>query len=124
MLRGPRLDRQRLAVALGLGTNGLYYHLRILEEAQLIVPTGGRPGPKGIERTYRLADNQHVDWELDEDLVMLFASLLEAAKLMSPRRCTKPGPQWKLARSLPHSWGCTRPPSRRPVKRIGRSTTT
>jgi DNA-binding transcriptional ArsR family regulator len=71
---------KELAVALGLGTNGLYYHLRILEDAQLIVPTAGRPGPKGIERSYRLADNQHVDWELDEDLVMLFASLLEAAK--------------------------------------------
>jgi DNA-binding transcriptional ArsR family regulator len=71
---------KELAAALGLGTNGLYYHLRILEDAQLIVAAEGRPGPKGIERSYRLADNQHVDWELDEDLVMLFASLLEAAK--------------------------------------------
>lgn len=71
---------KELALALGLGTNGLYYHLRILEDAQLIVSTGGRPGPKAIERTYRLAENQHVDWELDEDLAMLFVSLLEAAK--------------------------------------------
>lgn len=71
---------KELADALGLGANGLYYHLRILEDAQLVVPGGGRPGSKGLERTFRRADNLHVDWELDENLVMHGSSILEAAK--------------------------------------------
>lgn len=71
---------KELAESLRLGANGLYYHLRILEDAELIVAAGGRPGPRGLEKTYRRAENQHIDWELDEDLVMAFASLLEAAK--------------------------------------------
>lgn len=71
---------KELAESLRVGANGLYYHLRILEDAELISSAGGRPGPRGLEKTYRRADNQHIDWELDEDLVMAFSSLLEAAK--------------------------------------------
>lgn len=71
---------KELAASLGLGVNGLYYHLRLLEDAQLIVPTAGRPGDRGMERTYRLAANQHVDFELNEDLALAFTALLEAAK--------------------------------------------
>lgn len=71
---------KELAAALGLGVNGLYYHLRILEDAELIVPSGGRPGDRGLEKTYALGSNQHVDWEVDEDMVMMFSAMLESAK--------------------------------------------
>ena len=71
---------KELADALGLGVNGLYYHLRILEDAELIEAAGTRAPGKMVEKTYRIAGNRHIDWELDEDLAMVFASLLEAAK--------------------------------------------
>lgn len=71
---------KELADALGLGANGLYYHLRILEDAELIAVAGSRAPGKMVEKTYRITDNRHIDWELDEDLAMVFASLLESAK--------------------------------------------
>lgn len=71
---------KELADALGVGANGLYYHLRILEDAGLIAVAGSRAPGKMVEKTYRMADNRHIDWELDEDLAMVFASLLESAK--------------------------------------------
>ena len=71
---------KELAQALGLGANGLYYHLRILEDAELITVAGTRSPGKMVEKTYRFAENMHVDWELDENLAMVFASLLEVAK--------------------------------------------
>lgn len=71
---------KELASSLGVGANGLYYHLRILEDAELIAPSTPRETASGYERTYRRAENQHIDWELDENLAMVFASLLECAK--------------------------------------------
>lgn len=71
---------KELSAALGLGTNGLYYHLRILEDAELILPAGGRPGDRGLEKTYRLATNLHVDFEGYEDLGLVFTAMLEATK--------------------------------------------
>jgi len=40
---------KELSTALGLGVNGLYYHLRILEEANLIVLGSGRASASGME---------------------------------------------------------------------------
>jgi hypothetical protein len=69
-----------LAASLGLGINGLYYHLRLLEDAQFIVVSGERPGMKGVERTYRPASDQRLTWELDEELVAVLQGNLERAK--------------------------------------------
>lgn len=71
---------KELAAALGVGANGLYYHLRILEDAELIAVAGTRAPGRMVEKTYRMTDNVHIDWELDEDLAVVFASLLESAK--------------------------------------------
>jgi len=71
---------KELASALALGANGLYYHLRVLEEAGLVVVTGAKAVGRMAERTYRPAKFERLSWEFDEDLAAMFAATLEAAK--------------------------------------------
>lgn len=71
---------KELATVLGLGVNGLYYHLRILEDAQLVELGSGRPSPSGMEKSYVLAANLHCDWQFDEELVRMYAAMLEGVK--------------------------------------------
>ena len=73
---------KELAAELGVGANSLYHHLRVLEDAVLIEKAGTRAPGRMVETTYRLtgAADQQTTWELDENLALLFAGLLEAAK--------------------------------------------
>jgi hypothetical protein len=54
----------------------------VLEDAVLIEKAGTRAPGRMVETTYRLtaAQHQRTTWELDEDLALTFAGLLEAAK--------------------------------------------
>lgn len=71
---------KEIAQALGLEVNGLYYHLRLLEDAELIGVVGQRAPGKMVERTYRLASNRLLTWTLDEEFVAVLAGQLETAK--------------------------------------------
>ena len=79
---GEEWTAKELAAELGLGPNSLYHHLRVLEDAVLIEKAGTRSPGRMVETTYRLtpATDQKTTWELDENLALLFAGLLEAAK--------------------------------------------
>src|SRR5689334_9472065 len=82
MSDGEEWTAKELAAELGLGANSLYHHLRVLEDAVLIEKAGTRAPGRMVETTYRLtaAQHQRTTWELDEDLALTFAGLLEAAK--------------------------------------------
>lgn len=82
MSDGEEWTTKELAAELGLGANSLYHHIRVLEGAALIERAGTRAPGRMVETTYRLtaAADQMVTWELDEDLALTFAGLLEAAK--------------------------------------------
>lgn len=82
MSNGADWTAKELAAELGLGPNSLYHHLRVLEEAALIEKAGTRSPGRMVETTYRLTtgSDQQMTWELDENLALLFAGLLEAAK--------------------------------------------
>lgn len=82
MSDGNEWTAKELASELGLGANSLYHHLRVLEEAELIAKAGTRSPGRMVETTYALTGprDQRMTWELDEDLALTFAGLLEAAK--------------------------------------------
>ena len=71
---------RELAEALGVGTNGLYYHLRVLEDAELIAPGAGRATSSGMEKTYKKSDRWLVTHELNEDLILVYKSYCEVMK--------------------------------------------
>src|SRR4051812_35071675 len=71
---------KELADELRVGVNGLYYHLRVLEDAELIEEGAGRSGDRGMERTYRPTDKWLVTHELNEDLIHAYHAILEVAK--------------------------------------------
>jgi DNA-binding transcriptional ArsR family regulator len=77
---GEERTAKQLSDELGVGVNGLYYHLRVLEDAELVAPGAGRASGSGMERTYRKSDKWLVTHELNEDLVHVFNALLETAK--------------------------------------------
>ena len=82
MSDGEEWTAKELAAELGVGANSLYHHIRVLESAVLIEKAGTRSPGRMVETTYRLtsAPDQKMTWELDEDLALTFAGLLEAAK--------------------------------------------
>ena len=74
---------KELADEVGVGANGLYYHLRILEEAGFIKVVGSRAVGRMAERVYRGANvSQRVTWDINDpiDLVLHFGALLDGAK--------------------------------------------
>lgn len=71
---------KEMADALDVNVNGLYYHLRVLEAAEIVVSGAGRSGPSGMERTYHASGNWQVTHELNEDLILTYQALLENAK--------------------------------------------
>lgn len=85
-----RLARDRdwtvkeLADDLGVGANGLYYHLRILEQAEFAAVSGARLVGRSSERTYRgnRVFEQIVTWDFSDpfEVSAHFAALLEVAK--------------------------------------------
>lgn len=77
---GQERTAKELSAALGLGVNGLYYHLRILEDAQLIVLGSGRASTSGMEKTYVLAEDLRCDWQYDEEMVRMYSAMLEGVK--------------------------------------------
>lgn len=82
MSNGAEWTAKEIAAELGLGPNSLYHHLRVLEDAALIQKAGTRSPGRMVETTYRLTTglDQQMRWELDGNLALLFAGLLEAAK--------------------------------------------
>ncbi len=77
---GQDRTAKELSAALGVGVNGLYYHLRILEDAQLIVLGSGRSSASGMEKSYVLAEDLRCDWQYDEEMVRMYSALLEGVK--------------------------------------------
>jgi DNA-binding transcriptional ArsR family regulator len=75
---------KELAEELGATANGLYYHLRVLEEAQLVTTTGHKVVDRFAERTYGSVapEDMLADWDVNrpEELAPYFDSLLELAK--------------------------------------------
>jgi DNA-binding transcriptional ArsR family regulator len=81
LIRGDRdWTAKELAEALGVGSNGLYYHLRVLEDAELITAGAGRPSPSGLEKTYQKSENLLVTHELNDDLILVYHSYMEVTK--------------------------------------------
>ncbi|MFP5326745.1 MAG: ArsR/SmtB family transcription factor [Acidimicrobiia bacterium] len=82
MSDGGEWTAKELAAELGVGANSLYHHIRVLESAVLVEKAGTRAPGRMVETTYRLtaAPDQRTTWDLDEDLVLTFIALLEAAK--------------------------------------------
>lgn len=86
MIERFREDRdwtaKELGAALDILPNSLYHHLRVLEEAGLIARAGTRAPGRMVETTYRQATglSERLPWQYDDDLALLFAALLEAAK--------------------------------------------
>ncbi len=75
---GRSWTAREMAEALDVGVNGLYYHLRILEDAELIQP--GRPKKGVAERAYEKSERWLVTHELNEDLILAYDAILETAK--------------------------------------------
>lgn len=75
---------KELAEALTVTANGLYYHLRVLVEAQLVAVTGHKVVDRLAERTYGpVAPEEMVtDWSMGrpQELVPYFDGLLDLAK--------------------------------------------
>lgn len=69
---------REMADSLDVGVNGLYYHLRVLEEAELIQPA--RPKSGSTERAYEKGEKWLVTHELNEDLILAFNAILETGK--------------------------------------------
>jgi DNA-binding transcriptional ArsR family regulator len=77
---GQERTAKELAEQLGVGVNGLYYHLRVLEDAEFITAGAGRDSGSGMERTYRKGDKWLVTHVLNEDLIHVYHAILETAK--------------------------------------------
>lgn len=78
----PReLTVRDLASELGVAANGLYYHLKMLEEAEMIQVAEVRPIGRTAERVYRHVEYRvKWDWAQPDDLALLFGSLSEIAR--------------------------------------------
>jgi predicted ArsR family transcriptional regulator len=76
---------KELADALGVRPNGLYYHLRILEDTGFIGVVGTRAGRRMVERVYRGTNpGQRITWDIAEQPVEFanhLKTLLEVAKV-------------------------------------------
>lgn len=93
---------KELADALDVSVNGLYYHLRVLEAAELIAPGGGRQGPSGLERTYRAGETWLVTHELNEDLILTYHAILENAKYEAAQATYRQIALNEKGKALPH----------------------
>lgn len=79
---GDQWTAKQLARELGVGANGLYYHLRVLEEAGLIKVVGTKATGRMVERVYGKAEDQRVTWDMHEplELAIHLGAILEGAK--------------------------------------------
>ena len=84
---GGELSAKELAARVRVSPNGLYYHLKLLEQAGFVEVAGSRVSGRTAERTYRTGPsdvhNQKMDWDLSEPLtiVMAFQTMLDLAKV-------------------------------------------
>lgn len=77
------LSANELGARLGVDANRLYYHLRQLEDADLIEVAGVRKAVKGTERLYRVTDRgtgPQLAHGGPDERALFFGSLLEATK--------------------------------------------
>jgi DNA-binding transcriptional ArsR family regulator len=82
-LNESELSANEIAARLSVNPNRLYYHLRILEDADLIEVAGTRKAIKGTERLYRVT-NRATGPQLGEggpeERALFFGSQLDATK--------------------------------------------
>jgi len=64
------LTAKELAEALGKDTNRLYYHLRMLEEAEMIESNESRPGHRMVERIFVPKEHSLMRWDADDPIEM------------------------------------------------------
>src|SRR5947208_11516200 len=60
---GSGMTAKELAERMGKDTNRLYYHLRILEDADLIESTESRPAGRMLERVFTYRDAGRFAWD-------------------------------------------------------------
>ncbi|HVE91899.1 MAG TPA: helix-turn-helix domain-containing protein [Actinomycetota bacterium] len=77
-----RWTAKELARELGIGANGLYYHLRILEEAGLLSVVDRQAGERMVERVYGMTDNQRITWDIrrPDELAIHLSAMVEGAR--------------------------------------------
>lgn len=84
LCRRPEWPAKELARELGVNPNGLYYHLRIMEDAGLISVADPQTPGRVSERLYVAGDlTQRVIWDSKDPLEMstYMAATLEAGKV-------------------------------------------
>jgi len=82
--RRPEWTAKELAGELGVNPNGLYYHLRIMEDAGFISVVRTQVSGRMAERVYGAADlNQRVIWDSKDPLELstYMAATLDAGKV-------------------------------------------
>lgn len=77
------LTAKELAERLGMNPNRLYYHLRILEKARVIVVADTRAVGRMVERVYKPVDVGRYIWDPEEPIQMVtnLGAILEVNRL-------------------------------------------